>query len=121
MYKNLIYSTSIHIISVVGLLCFRARLFIAALWSPAGKGLTSWLLFIMCNCECVACFSIGIMGQVWYFIVSIPDLCPLSYFVKLYSKSIFAEGIYDTRVHVSVCGIYVLCFSLLALHVNCKE
>ena len=23
------------------------RLFIAALWSPAGKGLTSWLLFMM--------------------------------------------------------------------------
>ena len=23
------------------------RLFIAALWSPAGKGLTTWLLFVM--------------------------------------------------------------------------
>ena len=23
---------------------------------------------------------IGILGQVWYLIVSIPDLCPLSYF-----------------------------------------
>ena len=23
------------------------RLFFAALWSPAGKGLTSWLLFVM--------------------------------------------------------------------------
>ena len=27
-----------------------SRLFIAALWSPAGKGLTSWLLFVMFNC-----------------------------------------------------------------------
>ena len=26
------------------------RLFIAALWSPAGKGLTSWLSFVMFNC-----------------------------------------------------------------------
>ena len=25
-------------------------LFIAALWSPAGKGLTSWPLFVMFNC-----------------------------------------------------------------------
>ena len=25
------------------------RLFIAALWSPGGKGLTSWLLFVMFN------------------------------------------------------------------------
>ena len=28
------------------------RLFIAALWSPAGKGLTSWLLFVL-NCDFV--------------------------------------------------------------------
>ena len=28
-------------------LCFSARLFIHALWSPAGKGLTSWLSFMM--------------------------------------------------------------------------
>ena len=25
----------------------RSRLFIAALWSPEGNGLTSWLLFVM--------------------------------------------------------------------------
>ena len=35
------------------LLCFRARLFIDALWSPARKGLTSWLSFVMSNCEVV--------------------------------------------------------------------
>ena len=29
------------------------RLFIAALWSPAGKGLTSWLSFVVYNCEFV--------------------------------------------------------------------
>ena len=27
------------------LLCFHVRLFLDGLWSPAGKGLTSWLLF----------------------------------------------------------------------------
>ena len=27
-----------------------SRQFIAALWSPAGKGLTSWLLFVIFNC-----------------------------------------------------------------------
>ena len=31
-----------------------ARLFIDALWSPAGKGLTSWLSFVMSNCEVVS-------------------------------------------------------------------
>ena len=30
-----------------------AHLFIDALSSPAGKGLTSWLLFVMSNCEVV--------------------------------------------------------------------
>ena len=27
--------------------------FICALWSPAGKGLTSWLWFVVSNCEFV--------------------------------------------------------------------
>ena len=35
------------------LLCFRVRLFIDALWSLAGKGLTSWLSFVTSNCEVV--------------------------------------------------------------------
>ena len=42
-------------------LCFRARLFIYALWSPAGKGLTSWLSFVMSDCEYH--FHIGILGR----------------------------------------------------------
>ena len=33
------------------LLCFHARLFVDALWSPAGKGLTSWLSFVMSYCD----------------------------------------------------------------------
>ena len=33
--------------SVLCLLCLCARLFIFALWSPAGKGLTSWLSFVV--------------------------------------------------------------------------
>ena len=35
------------------LLCFYAHLFIDALWSPAGKGLNSWLSFVMSNCDVV--------------------------------------------------------------------
>ena len=33
------------------LLCFRSRLFIDALCSPAGKGLASWLSFVMSNTD----------------------------------------------------------------------
>ena len=57
---------------------FCARLFICALWSPAEKGLTSWLSFVVSTVVCH--FPIGILGQVWYLIVSIPDLCTLTYF-----------------------------------------
>ena len=63
--------------SVLCLLClFASLLFICALWSPAGKGLTSWLSFVVCH------FPIGILGQVWYLI---PDLCTLTYFDKFNS------------------------------------
>ena len=57
-----------------------SRLFIAALWSPTGKGLNSWFLFAMFNCV-FGSFPCGILGQVWYLIVSIPDLCRLSTFI----------------------------------------
>ena len=52
-----------------------SRLFIAVLWSPVG---TTWLLFVKFNCVFVT-FPRGILCQVWYLIVSIPDLCHLSY------------------------------------------
>ena len=35
------------------LLCFLACLFVDVLWSPAGKGLSSWLSFVMSNCDVV--------------------------------------------------------------------
>ena len=37
--------------SVMYLKCFCARLFIDTVWSPAGKGLASWLSFVMSYCE----------------------------------------------------------------------
>ena len=39
--------------SVLCLLCLCARLFICGLWSPAEKGLTYWLSFVVSNCEYV--------------------------------------------------------------------
>ena len=55
---------------------------VAALWSPAGKELTSWLSFVMFNCVFVT-FPCCILGQVWHLIVSIPDLCHRSYFAMI--------------------------------------
>ena len=71
-------------------------LFIAALWSPAGKGLTSWLLFVMFNCVFVT-FPCGILGQVMYLIVSTHDLCRLSYFSLECVKNVL---IFQTQTYV---------------------
>ena len=65
-----------YICLVFAILC---GLFIVALASPAGIGLTSWLSFVMLICVFVI-FPCGILGQVWCLIISIPDLCPFYYF-----------------------------------------
>ena len=71
-----------YVISVLFLLFLRAVLYIDALWSPAGKGLTYWLSLVMSNCE-LCHFPIGILGQVWCLIVLIAEICPHSYFSKV--------------------------------------
>ena len=54
-------------------------LFNAAVWSPAGKGLT--LGFLVCDVLlCFVTFSCGVMDQVWFLFVLIPDLCLPTYF-----------------------------------------
>ena len=59
-------------------------LFIAASWSPAGTLLA--VLYVMFSCVFVP-FTCGILGQVWYLIVLIPDICLLPYFSNLYNAS----------------------------------
>ena len=62
---------------------FCARLFICALWSPAGKGLTSWLSFVVS--------TVSLSLSHWYpgsgvvLDASIPELCTLTYFDKFNS------------------------------------
>ena len=51
--KAVLLLWTINVTSVVCLLCLCARLFICALWSPAGKGLTSWPSFVVSNCKFV--------------------------------------------------------------------
>ena len=69
-----------------------SRLFTAALWSPAGNGLTSWVLFVMFNSVFVT-FPYAILGQVWYLIVSIPDLCRPPYFAVFFLVLSFYLGV----------------------------
>ena len=91
--------------SVLCLLCLCARLSICVVWSPAGIGLTSWLSFVVFKCEFVT-FQFGILRQVWYLIVSIPDLCALNYFSHKNStafKFLLTIGIFLNK-------IWVICF-----------
>ena len=54
-------------------------LFIAALWSPAGKGVPFDSL--VCDFFGVfVTFRCGVLGQAWFLIVSIPDICLLTNF-----------------------------------------
>ena len=53
---------------------------LATLWSPAGPGPTSCLSCMLFSCVFVT-FPYGVLGQVWYLIVLIPDLCLLPYSV----------------------------------------
>ena len=64
--------------SVLFLLCLCARLFICVMLSPAGKGLTSWLSFVVSTVS--LSLSHWYPGSGGYLIVSIPDLCTLTYF-----------------------------------------
>ena len=57
--------------------------------------------------DLLAHFPIGIMGQVWYLIVSIPDLCTLTYFVSHHQ-----DGRQNDR-HLSV---YTCVYSYLVIY-----
>ena len=60
-----------------------SSLFIVALWSPTGKGLTSWLSCIWFFFVCFVTYPCDVLGQVWCLIVSILDLCLLSHFCMM--------------------------------------
>ena len=66
--------------------CYFCRVFVMLLWASVYCCLvvTRWEMAALLALDCdvllwVCYFPIGILGQVWYLIVLIPDLCPLSY------------------------------------------
>ena len=63
--------------SVLCLLCLSARLFNCTLWSPAGKGLTSWLSFVVSICEFVTVPLLSWVGRgtvLYQFLIFAPLL-----------------------------------------------
>ena len=88
------------------LLCFLACLFVDALWSPAGKGLTSWLSFVLSNCDVVTFPSVSwVRCGAWLYLFLIfvlfltfffLNLCGLSFIFRL--KIAFLPGTYSLTV-----------------------
>ena len=51
------------------------------------------LLALVCGVLLWVChFPIGVLGQVWYLIVSVPDLCTLAYFAQGPQRSYAVEA-----------------------------
>ena len=61
------------------------------------------MIFVFMNVYCIlVTFPCGILGQVWYLIVSFPDLCRLAYFMQLYSENWLLCGFpYDALIQRS--------------------
>ena len=61
---------------------YKCMCFVVTCWERAD------LLALVCGVNCEFChFPIGILGQVWYLIVSIPDLCTLTYSINLLNQA----------------------------------
>ena len=56
------------------------------------------LLYVIFSCAFVT-FSCDVLGQVWYLIVSLPDLCLLTYFVAVFLTECFIE-MHDFENHM---------------------
>ena len=86
---------------------FCACLFVCALRSPAGGG-GGWPLGFRLWCLLWVCrFPVGVLGRVWCLIVSIPDLCTITYFSTLYLAfvcfTIGGSGYPDNKPDTNTC------------------
>ena len=69
--------------------------FVVTCWERAD------LLALVCGVLLWVChFPIGILGQVWYLIVSIPDLCTLTYFAN--SKFKFLRKYQNESIRIKI-------------------
>ena len=91
------------VLSVLCLLCLCAHLFICTLRSPAGKGLTSWLLFVASDCE----------------FVTFPLVSWVRCGTWLYRFLIFAPLLTFNQLALYCCYAMDCCCSML-LFTNCK-
>ena len=87
--------------SVLCLLCFVHVCLYVLCGHLLGKcwplGSRLWCLMWVCH------FPIGILGQVWYLIVSIPDLCTITYFWIEQNWRYFSFKTKPTKLKRAIC------------------
>ena len=91
--------------SVSCLLCLCARLFICALWSPAGKGLTFWLSFVVSNCEFVTfplVFWVGCGTWLYRFLIFAPLLTLFMLYAPVNKRSVNLRRLLSSWVGVDL-------------------
>ena len=79
------------IFSVLGLLCLCARLCICALWSPAGKRLTSMLSFVVSYCEFVTFPLVSLVRfgtRLYRFLIFAPLLTLVCYLISIHKLTV---------------------------------
>ena len=61
-----------------------------------------------CVCDVFLCFVAilyGVLGQVWYLIVTIPDLCILPYFINGHHMALWASKVFKIISTLSICDM----------------
>ena len=90
------------------------------------------LLYVVFSCLIFVTFSCGILGQVWYLIVSIPEFCLLPYFVCVLFYfcfvllrlrmtgnrigSVVVDFLFIVTPIVGICGCSMFCCTLFYVH-----
>ena len=105
--------------SVLCLLCFVHVCLYVLRGHLLGKG---WPLGSRLWCLLWVCyFPIGILGQVWYLIVSIPDLCNLTYFYLWRDIYIFYDlNLSLNRLKINLCQVCIMLipnFNAICTHI----
>ena len=92
------------------LLCFHAGMFVYALWSPVGKGLTSWLSFVMSNCNVVTFPLVSWVrcgAWLYQFQIFALRIITFSEVYRNWSQQLFCYMTFQLRVKISTFSLVV--------------
>ena len=98
-------SKAVLLLWILRLLCLCAHLFTRALWSPVGKGLTSWLSFVVSNCAFVTFPLVSVVRcgtRLYRFLIFAPLLTFVTRILKMvYTWSLMAVYAFVNSRHAA--------------------